>query len=352
MEKSFTAAEIAAHIGAENIKGDPGRIVTGVDSLRLAKAEHVSFLSNAKYLAAMHGSAAGVILAPADMDEAEAVDGKTFILCGNPDKAFGKVCALFAPPEQEYEMTVHPMAYVHPTAKIAPNVHVGPSAVIEERAEIAEGAVIRAGAYIGPDCKVGEKTMICPNVSVMRGCIIGKRVIIHAGTTIGADGFGYTPSFRGLLKVPQNGIVQIDDDVEIGANTTVDRARFSKTWIKKGVKIDNLVQVAHNVIVGESSALIGQCGVAGSAVIGRGCAIGAQAGINGHIELGDGTKVIGPSAVQKSTKPGESVIGIPAESERDFLDRHMLPRKIKRLNARIEKLEAVIEELQKKAGLD
>ncbi len=352
MEKTYTAAELAELIGAESIKGDPGKIVNGVDSLRLAKTGHVSFFSNAKYLTAMHESAADVIIAPADLTDDEAAGDKTFILCGNPDKAFGKVCALFAPPEPVYEMTVHPMAYVHPTAKIAPNVHIGPTAVVEERAEIAEGAIIRAGAYIGADCKIGEKTMIAPNVSIMRGCIVGKRVIIHAGTTIGADGFGYTPSFRGLIKVPQNGIVQIDDDVEIGANTTVDRARFSKTWIKKGVKIDNLVQVAHNVIVGESSALIGQCGIAGSAVIGRGCAIGAQAGINGHIELGDGTKVIGPSAVQKSTRPGEAVIGIPAESERDFLDRHMIPRKIKRLNDKIAKLEAIIAELQKKAGLD
>ena len=349
MEKSYTAAELAEIVGAIEIKGDSGRLVTGVDSLRLAKDCNASFLSNAKYLNAMQASAAGVVFVPADI-ELEAADGRTFIVCQNPDKAFGKVCALFAPPDPVYEATVSPMAYVDPTAKIAANVHVGPTAVIEANAEIGEGAVIRAGAYIGPDCKIGEKTVIHPNVSIMRSCIIGKRVIIHAGTTIGADGFGYTPSFRGLLKVPQNGIVQIDDDVEIGANCTVDRARFSKTWIKKGVKIDNLVHVAHNVIVGESSALIGQCGIAGSAVIGRGCAIGAQAGVNGHIELGDGTKIIGPSAVQKGTKPGESVIGIPAESEREYFERHMLPRKVKRLTDRLAKLEAIIAELQKGSG--
>ena len=124
--------------------------------------------------------------------------------------------------------------------------------------------------HIGPDCKIGEKTTIHPNVSIMHACIIGKRCIIHAGTTIGADGFGYTPSFKGLLKVPQNGIVQIDDDVEIGANTTIDRARFGRTWIKSNVKIDNQVMIAHNVEIGESSILVAQCGVAGSAEIGRG----------------------------------------------------------------------------------
>ncbi len=344
MEKIFSAAEIAELVSAAAVKGDPGKTVNGVNSLRLAKENELSFLSNGKYLNVMHSSAASVILVPADLAE-EPAEGKTLILCENPDKAFTKVCGLFAPAEPVYEMTVSPMAYVAPTAKIGANVHIGPTAVIDDGAEIGDGCIIRAGAYIGPDCKIGEKTTIHPNVSIMRSCLVGKRCIIHAGTTIGSDGFGYTPTFRGLIKVPQNGIVQIDDDVEIGANCTIDRARFSKTWIKKGVKIDNLVHVAHNVIVGESSALIGQCGIAGSAVLGRGCAIGAQAGINGHIELGDGTKVIGPSAVQKGTRPGESVIGVPAESEMEFFERHMAPRKIKKLTARIEKLEETIKAL-------
>lgn len=345
MEKIYTAAELAELTGS-TVKGDPGRTVSGVNSLRLAGASEASFLGSVKYLAAMRESKAGVILVPEDFADDPAAD-KTLLACAAPDKAFARICALFAPPEAVYEPVVSPMAFVHPSAKIGANVHIGPTAVVDERAEIGDGAVIRAGAYIGPDVRIGEKTVIHPNVSIMRSCVIGKRCILHAGTTIGADGFGYTPSFRGLIKVPQNGIVQIDDDVEIGANCTVDRARFSKTWIKKGVKIDNLVHVAHNVIVGESSALIGQCGIAGSAVIGRGCAIGAQAGINGHIELGDGTKVIGPSAVQKSTTPGETVIGVPAESEREYFERHMLPRKFKRLAERVAKLEALLAEAGK-----
>ena len=346
MNKTYTAAELAELTGSA-VKGDAARIVSGVDSLRLAKPEDASFLSGPKYIGVLRSSAAGVIFVPADFEE-EPPEGKTYLVCGNPDKSFTKVCGLFAPPEPAYEMTVSPSAYVAPSAKIGANVHIGPTAVIDERAEIGDGCVIRAGAYVGPDCRIGENTVLHPNVSVMRSCLIGKRCIIHAGTTIGSDGFGYTPSFKGLVKVPQNGIVQIDDDVEIGANCTIDRARFSKTWIKRGVKIDNLVHVAHNVIVGESTALIGQCGIAGSAVIGRGCAIGAGAGINGHIELGDGTKVIGPSAVQKSTKPGETVIGVPAESEAEFFERHLAPRNIKRLKARIEKLEAEIKELEAK----
>ncbi len=350
MEKIYTAAELA-ELTNGTVKGNPGKTVTGVDSLRLAKDSDASFLSNAKYLHLMHESAAGVIFVPEDLTE-EPEGERTFIACASPDKAFGKVCALFAPPEPVFEMTIHPMAFVHPAATVAENVHVGPGAVVDEGAEIAAGSVIRAGAYIGPGCRIGEDCTIHPNVSIMRSCILGKRVIIHSGTTIGADGFGYTPTFKGLKKVPQNGIVEIGDDVEIGANCTVDRARFSKTWIKKGVKIDNLVHIAHNVIVGESSALIGQCGIAGSAVLGRGCAIGAQAGINGHIELGDGTKVIGPSGVQKGTRPGETVIGLPAESEREFFERQLLPRKVKRLAAKISELEAALKALQEKGAAE
>jgi len=346
MDKTYTAAELAELTGS-TIKGDASRVISGVDSLRLAKAENASFLSGPKYINVLHESAAGIVFVPSDFEE-EPPEGKTYLVCGNPDKSFTKVCALFAPPAVVYEMTISPAAHIAPTVRIGQNVHIGPTAIIDERAEIGDGCVIRAGAYVGPDTKIGENTILHPNVSIMHSCLIGKRCIIHAGTTIGSDGFGYTPSFKGLIKVPQNGIVQIDDDVEIGANCTIDRARFSKTWIKRGVKIDNLVHIAHNVIVGEATALIGQCGIAGSAVLGRGCAIGAGAGINGHIELGDGTKVIGPSAVQKSTKPGETVIGVPAESETEFFERHMTPRNVKRLKARIEKLEELVKELEKK----
>ena len=196
--------------------------------------------------------------------------------------------------------------------------------------------------------QIGENCLIYPNVSILRHCRLGNKIIIHSGATIGSDGFGYTPTFTGLVKVPQNGIVQIDDNVEIGANTTIDRARFGKTWIKKGVKIDNLVQVAHNVIVGESSALIAQCGIAGSAELGRGVILAAKAGVNGHITLGDGSKVAGCSAAERSLAPGASAFGTPGESQEDWVERHLLPRKVRKLTARIEELEAMLAELQQK----
>ena len=344
MSKEYKASELA-EIAGGTVKGDPNRVATGVNSLKAASEQEASFLHSAKYLAVLRSSKAGIVLVPADWKH-EPGEGQTLILCPDPDKAFTKVCALYAPDPIEYEMTVSPLAYVHPTAKIAEGVHIGPYAVVMEGAEIGAGAKICACAYVGQYVKIGEDATLFPNVSIMHRCVIGRRTIIHAGTTIGSDGFGYNASFRGLIKVPQNGIVRIDADVEIGANCTIDRARFGMTWIKKGVKIDNLVHIAHNVTVGESSALIGQCGIAGSAEIGRGVVVAAQAGVNGHITLGDGSKVAGASAVQKSLAPGATAFGTPAESQDDFLERHMLPRTVRKLKARIEALEAALNALK------
>ena len=346
MSKEYKASELAAEVNG-TLKGNPDAVVRGVNSLKLAETGDISFLHNAKYLTAMRESKAEVIVVPGDWSK-EPEGGRTYILCEDPDKAFTKICGLFAPDPIRYEMSVSPLAYVHPTAQVAEGVHVGPTAVIDEGAVVEKGAVISAGAYVGHFCRIGEGTFLAPNVTIMKRCEVGKRCIIHAGASIGADGFGFTPTFRGLVKIPQNGIVVIDDDVEIGANSTIDRARFGKTWIKKGVKIDNLVHVAHNVVVGESSVLIGQSGVAGSAELGRGVIVGAQAGINGHITLGDGSQVAGASAAQRSVAPGCSIFGTPGESQEDFIERHLLPRKVRKLEARLAKLEALLAEQSKK----
>ena len=346
MSKEYKASELAESVNGV-LKGNPEAVVRGVNSLKLAEPGEISFLHNAKYLSVMRESKAEVVVMPGDWKQ-DPEGGRTYILCEDPDKAFTKICGLFAPDPIRYEMSVSPLAYIHPTARVAEGVHVGPTAVIDEGAVVETGAIISAGAYVGHFCQIGEGTFLAPNVTIMKRCIVGKRCIIHGGATIGADGFGFTPTFRGLVKVPQNGIVVIGDDVEIGANTTIDRARFGKTWIKKGVKIDNLVHVAHNVVVGESSVLIGQCGIAGSAELGRGVIVGAQAGINGHITLGDGAQVAGASAAQRSVAPGNSIFGTPGESQEDFIERHLLPRKVRKLEARLAKLEALLAEKTKK----
>ena len=342
----YTAAQLAEMVNG-TVKGDAERMLSGVNSLGLAAEKELSFLSTAKYRQKMETSKAGIILIGEDI-EAEPTEKRTYIVVGDADKSFGKLCNLFTPEPIKFEPGIAPGAFVHPTAKVDPTASIGPNAVIQEGAEIGKNTVICGGAYIGHFAKVGDNCHISANVSILHYCVLGNRIIIHPGAAIGGDGFGFTPTFRGLVKVPQNGIVQIDDDVEIGSNSTIDRARFGKTWIKKGVKIDNLVHVAHNVIVGNSSVLIGQCGIAGSAEIGCGVIVAAQAGINGHITLGDGCKITGTAGVQKSVPPGATVFGTPAENERDFFERHTLPRKVKRLVARIEQLEAALAALEKK----
>ncbi|MBO7147701.1 MAG: UDP-3-O-(3-hydroxymyristoyl)glucosamine N-acyltransferase [Lentisphaeria bacterium] len=344
MNKIYKVSELAEMIGA-TINGNPDHEISGVNSLKLANANEITFLSNVKYRSQLEKSKAAVILVAEDW-KFPPQEGQTLLYCKNIDKSFSKLCKLFAPEPQKFEPGIHPSAVVHPTAQIAEGVYIGPTAVVEANAVIGKNTVIGACVYVGENVEIGENCMIYPNVSIMRMCKLGNKIIIHGGATIGGDGFGFNATFTGLVKVPQDGIVQIDNDVEIGANSTIDRARFGKTWIKKGVKIDNLVHVAHNVIVGESSVLIGQCGIAGSAEIGRGVIVAAQAGVNGHITLGDGSKVAGCSAVQRSLAPGASAFGTPAESEEDFIERHMLPRKVRKLTARLEKLEAELAALK------
>jgi UDP-3-O-[3-hydroxymyristoyl] glucosamine N-acyltransferase len=344
MSTTTTAKELCSLV-AGTLKGNPDLQIKGVNSLKFAGPEDASFLSNIKYKKQMEGTKAGLVLVNKDYSS-EPAAGQTFILCENPDFAFSKVCQLFAPEPINYAPGVHPSAVVHPTAKLGANVHVGALAVIDENAVIGDGTAICAKAYVGREVKIGKVCVIHPQVSVMHRCILGNKVILHSGTVIGADGFGYTPGPMGLIKIPQNGIVQIDDDVEIGANTTVDRARFGKTWIKSGVKIDNLVQVAHNVVVGEFSVLVSQCGIAGSAELGMGVIVAAQAGVNGHISLGDGARLAGMSGAEKSIPAGGTVLGLPAEPEKEYFERHMLPRKVRKLVERVTALEGELKALK------
>lgn len=340
------ASEIAALVGGE-VRGNPEQTVNAVNSLKLASPSEVSFLSNLKYQKQLEATKAGIVLILNEW-EFEPTENRTYILCGNPDKSFTKLCGEFAPPPVNYPVGIHPSAFVHPTATVGEGSSIGPCAVVDEGAVIGKNTVIGAGSYVGHFAKVGDNCLIYPNVSIMRYCELADKIIIHSGATIGADGFGFTPSFTGLVKVPQNGIVRIESNVEIGANTTVDRARFGKTWIKKGVKMDNQVHVAHNVVVGECSVLIGQCGIAGSTEIGRGVTVYAKSGINGHITIGDGATIGGASGVQKSVAPGTSVIGTPAEKTEDFVERLLLPRRVRSLMKKIEALEKRIAELESK----
>ena len=343
-EKIYTARQIA-EIVSGRIVGSPDRQVSGVASIKEADAGQVSFIGNRKYRHQLETARAGIILLCQDL-ASEPLNDRTFIVCDNVDYSFSSVIALFAPPPPVFHPGIHPSAVVDPSAVIGKDVHIGANAVIEAGAVIGDGTVIAAGCCIGQDVKIGSKTTLYPNVTVLYRCEIGNGTIIHSGVVIGADGFGFVPGPRGLVKVPQTGIVRIGSDVEIGANSTIDRARFGVTWIKDNVKIDDQVMVAHNVVVGESSILVAQAGIAGSAELGRGVIIAAKAGINGHITIGDGCQVAGTAGVVKSLPAGSIAIGTPAETQREFMARVALPKKVERLAAKIEALEKELAELK------
>lgn len=341
---TLTAAKIAEMVNGKLI-GSPDRTISSVSGIRDAQSDQLSFIGNKKYQHQLESTKAGVVLVCPDLADAPAVD-RTLIVCDNVDYAFATVIAVFAEEPPKWPVGVHPSAVVSPDAKLGQGVSINANAVIEAGAEIGDGTVIGAGCYIGHDVKIGAGSLLYPNVTVMYRCVIGRKAVIHPGVVIGGDGFGFIPTKQGLVKVPQTGIVQIDDDVEIGANTTIDRARFGKTWIKSNVKIDNQVMVAHNVVIGESSILVAQCGIAGSAELGRGVVLAAKSGVNGHITLGDGVQVAGTSGVVKSLPAGAIALGTPAESQREFMARHTLPSRFEKLSAKVEALRKEIAELK------
>lgn len=343
---TLTAAQIAEFVKGEII-GDPERTINSVAGIRDAKASDLSFVGSKNYEDMLASSGAGIVLISPDIKSRD-TGNRTLIVCEHVDHAFGIMTSKFADEPPAWKVGIHPSAVISETAVIGQGVSIGANVTIEDGAVISDGACIGAGCYIGHEARVGEATILYPNVTLMYRCTIGRKCIIHPGVVIGADGFGFVPGPAGLVKVPQTGIVEIHDDVEIGANTTVDRARFGKTIIRSNVKIDDQVMVAHNVEVGESSILVAQCGIAGSSRLGQGVIIAAKAGINGHITIGDGSKVGGTSGVVKSLPPNSVVIGTPAEGQRDFISRLALPNKVEKLSAQLKALKAELAEL--KAG--
>ncbi len=280
---NVTLRELAAAIGGE-VAGDDSVRITGVASLAEAVAGEITFYSKPKYLAQLRKTAASAVLVPLDLQESI---GPALIRVADPEKAFERIALKFAPPSIRYEPGIHPTAVIAADAKLGDRVSVQAHAVIESGVTIGDDTVIGANSYIGHESVIGASCLIYPSAIIRERTLIGNRVIIHSGVVLGADGFGFEVKKDGRqTKIPQIGIVQIDDEVEIGANTTIDRARFGRTWIREGAKIDNLVQIAHNVVVGKHALIAAQAGLAGSARIGDHVMIGGQAGITGHIEIG------------------------------------------------------------------
>ena len=336
---TFTLKQLAATSGGELI-GDPSLQIRGAASLAEATPGEISFFANRKYIGQLRKTRASAVFVPPDF--AEPINAAQ-IRVSNPTKAFEQVVVKFAPKPVAFTPGVHPSAIVDPTARLGKRVSVQPHAVIEAGARIGDDTVIGAGSYIGHETVVGPACLIYPRVTIREMSRIGSRVIIHSGAVIGADGFGFEMVDGQQQKIQQLGIVQIDDDVEIGANTTIDRARFGRTWIQQGVKIDNLVQVAHNVVIGRNSVIVAQTGISGSTRVGERVTMAGQVGIVGHVEIADGSVIAAQSGVSKSV-PGGVWFGYPAGPINEIKQQIAWIRSLGKLFARVK-------EIEKKLGL-
>ncbi|MFO7937787.1 MAG: UDP-3-O-(3-hydroxymyristoyl)glucosamine N-acyltransferase [Kiritimatiellia bacterium] len=339
---------IADHIGGV-LAGNESVDIRNIADLNEAREGDISFFREKRYAAQLEKTQASAVIVPADWEgdcPAPAV-----IKVADPSDGFMKVSAFFAPPPVVHEPGIHPTAVIGEDVFIGDDVYVGPWTVIEKGAEIGAGSVIEAQVFVGQRVVLGRNCHIYPQVTIREGCLLGDRVILHSGVRIGSDGYGYNPVISAdgnitIEKIPQIGIVELGNDVEIGSNTTVDRARVGRTLIGNSTKIDNLVQIGHNVQVGDYSGIIAQAGVAGSTKIGSGCIIWAQAGIAGHLKVGDRGQVGPASGLTKDLPEGEYYLGLPAVSRREFAAAKLLPRTVEKLRKKVMALEARLNELE------
>jgi UDP-3-O-[3-hydroxymyristoyl] glucosamine N-acyltransferase len=338
-----TVRSLAGLVGG-SVSGEGAQIVIrGVNTLEGAGPDEIAFLANSKYERHALTSRAGAILAkPAD---AAKLSG-TCIQVEEPNAAFGRIAKLFAPAPTRYEPGVHPTAVIAPDAVLGPDVSIQPHAVIGALARIGAGTVIGANSFIGAECIIGENCLVHPLVSIRERCVLGSRVILHSGVVIGADGFGYDFKDGRHVRVEHTGIVQIDDDVEIGANTTVDRARFGKTHIGEGTKIDNLVMIAHNVAIGAHSVIVAQTGISGSTSLGRGVVLAGQVGLAGHLTVGDRATITAQSGINKDVPAGAILSGRHARPAREALKIEALEGRLPELFQRLKALEEKIKSLE------
>jgi UDP-3-O-[3-hydroxymyristoyl] glucosamine N-acyltransferase len=328
----MTLKEIADFVGGTPA-GDNGQLITGLNSLELAGPNDLSFMRDARYVDLLEDSQAGAVLVPSDFS----CNGKNCIQVPSPDGAFAMLLGM-----REREVRAHPEG-IHPTAVIDESAIVGekcgiaPHAVIGPDCIIGNGAKLYSGVSIGCGCRIGDDTIIYPNAVIREHCSVGARCIIHSNVSIGGDGFGFIPQGGVRHKIPQVGVVEIGNDVEIGANSAIDRATVGATRIGSGTKIDNLVQIGHNVTIGEHCAISGFCGIAGSTTIGNNVTIGGKVGIAGHANIGDNVSIGAGSGIAQSVEAGATVLGSPAIdhriTKRIYLSMPRLPDLFKRVRA-------------------
>jgi UDP-3-O-[3-hydroxymyristoyl] glucosamine N-acyltransferase len=321
--------------------------VTGVNTLVSAGAGEIAPLLSRKYLPQLGATNAGAVLC----EESYAPQGRCCLVTKNPKLDWARIVALFAKP-QGCLNGVSPQAYIHPQAQLAQGVTVYPFAFVGARAVIGAGATLFPGVYVGEDCQVGAGATLYPNCVLMAGTVLGENVTIHAGAVLGSDGYGYAQSPNGHVKVPQVGNVVIGRDVEIGANTAIDRAALESTKVGDGTKIDNLVQIAHNVETGKHCLIISQVGIAGSTKLGNGVVLAGQSGLRDNITLGDGVQVAAQSGVGQDLPPGFIAGGSPSMDAGTYLKVSLTLPKLPELMRRVKRLEKAAKAADKEPGCE
>jgi len=331
---------LRAMTGATRESGQTDVMITGIASLEAAGVGDLSFLGNAKYRAAVPTSRASLILLPEDYEGSEPSAGQLYLFVKNPSAALASICSrieqvLWPKPEAG----VHPTAVVEPGAQVDPTATVGPFCVVQAGARVGARTHLQAQVFMGSGAQIGEDCWLMPHSTVSAQCIIGNRVRLHPGVVIGADGFGYEFVEGHHEKIPQVGTVILEDDVEVGANSTIDRARFSQTRVGEGTKIDNLVQVGHNVIIGKHCILCSQVGIAGSSTLEDYVVLGGQVGVSGHLRIGKAAKAGGQAGIIADVEPGIFISGYPAMPHRLASRLQVLQRRLPDLFKRVDQLE-------------
>lgn len=342
----FSAEMIAAGLGGD-IVGNKDVTVSEFAKIEEGREGAISFMANPKYEHYVYTTESSIVIVNRSWEPKGEVKA-TLIKVDDAYGCFAKLLDLYAAYKPK-KSGIHPTAVVAESATVGENCYIGPYAVVDEGAVIGQGVSLYPHTYVGDGVQVGDGSTLYAGVKVYEGCKIGKRCIIHAGAVIGSDGFGFAPNAQGSYdKIPQIGIVTIEDDVEIGANTTIDRATMGSTVIAKGAKLDNLVQIGHNVVIGESTVMAGQSAVAGSSKVGKRCMIGGQAGIVGHITVGDGSVVASVTAVSNSVPEGSQVMGIYGIDARRFRRVNAVYRNLPELQRTVNQLERDIKALKEK----
>ncbi|HYE08239.1 MAG TPA: UDP-3-O-(3-hydroxymyristoyl)glucosamine N-acyltransferase [Planctomycetota bacterium] len=335
-----TVNEIAALVGG-TVVGDGAKLLTGFSGLKEARPGDVSFLANAKYAADLAETKATAVLV-ANEQPTRAVQ----IVVANPDRAFGRVASTYGAPAMTLPRGVHPTAVIGERVRLGRDVAIGAYAVLGDGVVVGDGSTVFPQVFIGDESAIGRECVLYAQVAIRERCQLGDRVIIHSGAVIGSDGFGYATVSGVHHKIPQVGVVIIEDDVEIGANAAIDRARFGRTRIGKGTKIDNLVQIAHNVETGQGCIVVAQVGVAGSTRLGNYVTLAGQCGVSGHLEIGDQAIVAGQSGVSKNVPAKAVVRGYPAQDMKSSQLQEVAVRRLPQTQETVKQLAVRVAELE------